>query len=161
MSPKLVNAKQERTARRHALAAVPVLRDRAKDAARQIPRSANPAGPLSSRAKAVPARAKGRSDLEALAAQAAAAARMLKLLGNEHRLLILCFLVAHKEMRVGELVSAVGLSQSALSQHLAILRADGLVTFRRDAQTLYYRISDLRAARVLKLLKDIYCGDMT
>jgi DNA-binding transcriptional ArsR family regulator len=117
-----------------------------------MPRSA--AGPLA-------ARAKGRSDLEALAAQAAAAARMLKLLGNERRLLILCFLVAHKEMRVGELVSAVGLSQSALSQHLAILRADGLVTFRRESQALYYRISDLRAARVLKLLKDIYCGDMS
>lgn len=140
---------------------VPILRDRTKDAGRQMPKSANLAGPVASRANAAGARAKGRSDLEALAAQAAAAARMLKLLGNEHRLLILCFLVAHKEMKVGELVSAVGLSQSALSQHLAILRADGLVTFRREAQTLHYRIFDLRAARVLKLLKDIYCGDMT
>ena len=62
-------------------------------------------------------------------------------------------------MKVGDLVKAVGLSQSALSQHLARLRADGLVTFRRKSQTLYYRISDPRAARVLKTLKTIYCSE--
>ncbi len=95
-----------------------------------------------------------------LAAQAAAAARMLKLLGNENRLLILCSLAAQREMKVGDIVEAVGLSQSALSQHLALLRADGLVAFRRESQTLYYRISDPRAARLLKLLKDMYCGDL-
>lgn len=95
-----------------------------------------------------------------LATQAATAGRMLKLLGNENRLLILCALIAHGEMKVGDLVKAVGLSQSALSQHLALLRADGLVAFRREAQTLYYRVSDPRAARILKLLKDIYCGDL-
>ncbi len=95
-----------------------------------------------------------------LAAQAATAARMLKLLGNENRLLILCSLAAQGEMKVGDIVEAVGLSQSALSQHLALLRADGLVAFRRESQTLYYRISDPRAARLLKLLKDIYCGDL-
>jgi DNA-binding transcriptional ArsR family regulator len=105
--------------------------------------------------------AKAAAELEALTKQAGTAARMLKLLGNERRLLILCYLVAHGEMKVGELVDAVGLSQSALSQHLAVLREDGLVTFRRESQTLYYRISDTRAARILKLLKDIYCGDMT
>lgn len=86
---------------------------------------------------------------------------MLKLIGNERRLLILCFLVANGEMRAGDLTNAVGLSQSALSQHLAKLRADGLVAFRRQSQTLYYRISDPRAAQVLKSLKDIYCGDMS
>jgi len=95
-----------------------------------------------------------------LTEQAAAAARMLKLLGNEHRLLILCFLIAQGEMRVGDLVDAVGLSQSALSQHLALLREDGLVAFRRESQTLYYRVCDPRAARILKLLKDLYCGDL-
>jgi ArsR family transcriptional regulator, virulence genes transcriptional regulator len=95
-----------------------------------------------------------------LAAQAATAARMLKLLGNENRLLILCSLAARGEMKVGDIVEAVGLSQSALSQHLALLRADGLVAFRRESQTLYYRISDPRAARLLKLLKDMYCGDL-
>jgi ArsR family transcriptional regulator, virulence genes transcriptional regulator len=105
-------------------------------------------------------RSRGRSELEALAVQAAAAARMLKLLGNEHRLLILCFLAAHGEMKVGDLVEAIGLSQSALSQHLALLREDRLVSFRRESQTLYYRVCDDRAARILKLLKDIYCGDL-
>ena len=57
---------------------------------------------------------------------------MLKLLGNENRLLILCSLAARGEMKVGDIVEAVGLSQSALSQHLALLRADGLVAFRRE-----------------------------
>ena len=85
---------------------------------------------------------------------------MLKLLGNENRLLILCSLAVQGEMKVGDIVEAVGLSQSALSQHLALLRADGLVAFRRKSQTLYYRVSDPRAARILKLLKDIYCGDL-
>ena len=102
-------------------------------------------------------RVKLRAELEVLAEQAAAAARMLKLLGNEYRLLILCFLAAHGEMKVGDLVDAVGLSQSALSQHLALLREDGLVAYRRESQTLYYRVADPRAARILKLLKDIYC----
>jgi DNA-binding transcriptional ArsR family regulator len=99
-------------------------------------------------------------ELEQLAAQAASAARMLKLLGNEYRLLILCALAARGEMKVGELVDVVGLSQSALSQHLSLLREDGLVAFRREAQTLHYRVSDPRAARILKLLKDIYCGHL-
>lgn len=103
---------------------------------------------------------RGGSELEMLAAQAASAARMLKLLGNENRLLILCSLAVQGEMKVGDIVEAVGLSQSALSQHLALLRADGLVAFRRESQTLYYRVSDPRAARILKLLKDIYCGDL-
>jgi DNA-binding transcriptional ArsR family regulator len=106
-------------------------------------------------------RPKGGADLEALAAQAADAARMLKLLGNQGRLLMLCLLASRGEMTAGELVAMVGLSQSALSQHLARLRDDGLVTFRRESQTLHYRISDERAARILDLLKDIYCGDMT
>jgi DNA-binding transcriptional ArsR family regulator len=105
-------------------------------------------------------RARGRSEIEVLAEQAAAAARMLKLLGNEYRLLILCFLIARGEMKVGDLVDAVGLSQSALSQHLALLREDGLVAFRRASQTLYYRVSDPRAARILKLLKELYCGEL-
>jgi len=105
-------------------------------------------------------RAERRSELEALIEQASAAARMLKLLGNEYRLLILCFLIAQGEMKVGDLVEAVGLSQSALSQHLALLREDGLVAFRRQSQTLYYRVSDPRAAQILKLLKNLYCGTL-
>ena len=77
------------------------------------------------RAKTAPdRRAKLRAEIEALTEQAAAAARMLKLLGNEHRLLILCFLITQGEMKVGDLVEAVNLSQSALSQHLALLREE-------------------------------------
>jgi DNA-binding transcriptional ArsR family regulator len=96
--------------------------------------------------------------LKSLARQAGEASRLLKLLGNEKRLLILCFLAARGEMTVGELVEVAKLSQSALSQHLARLRADGLVTFRRTSQTLHYSIADRRALRVLHLLKEIYCG---
>ena len=60
-------------------------------------------------------------------------------------------------MSVGQLVEAVGLGQSALSQHLAKMREEGIVATRRDAQTVHYRIADKNAARVLALLKDIYC----
>ena len=98
--------------------------------------------------------------LKRLAKQAGDAAQLMKLLGNEKRLLVLCFLAARGEMTVGELVDVVKLSQSALSQHLGKLRADGLVAFRRTAQTLHYRVADKRALRVLQVLKEIYCGDV-
>jgi DNA-binding transcriptional ArsR family regulator len=95
--------------------------------------------------------------LEILEQRAAEAARMMRLLGHEKRLLVLCHLVAAGEMNVGELVAAVGLSQSALSQHLALLREDGLVTTRRDAQMILYRLADPRAAQILELLRTLYC----
>ncbi len=95
-------------------------------------------------------------DIARFEAKAAAAARLLKALANEHRLMILCKL-AEGELSVGDLVAAIGLSQSALSQHLAKLRADRLVTTRRDAQTIYYRLTSADAARVLQVLADIYC----
>ncbi len=100
------------------------------------------------------------ASLKKLAKQAGEAAQLLKLLGHEKRLLVLCFLAARGEMTVGELVGVAKLSQSALSQHLAKLRADGLVEFRRASQTLHYRVVDRRALRVLQLLKEIYCGDL-
>ncbi len=100
------------------------------------------------------------ADLKRLAKQAGEAAQLLKLLGNEKRLLVLCFLAARGEMTVGELVAVAKLSQSALSQHLARLRADGLVTFRRSSQTLHYSVADRRTVRVLKVLKEIYCGNV-
>jgi ArsR family transcriptional regulator, virulence genes transcriptional regulator len=103
---------------------------------------------------------KNRTELDLLSAQAGTAARMLKLLANKNRLLILCNLIARGEMKVGDLVEAVGLSQSALSQHLALLRADKLITFRRESQTLYYRVSDPRAAQILMTLKKIYCDEL-
>jgi DNA-binding transcriptional ArsR family regulator len=100
------------------------------------------------------------TDLKKLTRQAGEAAQLLKLLGNEKRLLILCFLAARGEMTVGEIVGVVKLSQSALSQHLGKLRADGLVAFRRNSQTLHYRVADGRALQILKVLKQLYCNDL-
>ena len=96
-----------------------------------------------------------------LEAEAAHVASVLKLMANENRLLILCRLAIAGEMAVGELSETVGLSQSALSQHLAKLRAEGLVDFRRQSQTLFYRLADDQAARLLGALKDIYCPSIT
>ena len=95
--------------------------------------------------------------LAGLEANADEAARFLKVLANEQRLLILCHLVGNGEMTVNALADAVDLSQSALSQHLARLREDGLVKFRRDAQTLHYRVADPRAVQLLKTLKQVFC----
>jgi DNA-binding transcriptional ArsR family regulator len=95
--------------------------------------------------------------LAGLEANADEAARFLKLLANEQRLLILCHLVENGEMTVNALADTVSLSQSALSQHLARLREDGLVAFRREAQTLHYRVADPRAVRLLKTLKQVFC----
>jgi DNA-binding transcriptional ArsR family regulator len=100
------------------------------------------------------------ADFKKLTRQAGDAAQLLKLLGNEKRLLILCFLAARGEMTVGELVDVVKLSQSALSQHLSKLRAESLVAFRRTAQTLHYRVADRRALQMLQVLKQIYCGEL-
>jgi DNA-binding transcriptional ArsR family regulator len=72
-------------------------------------------------------------------------------------LLVLCELMATVEMSVNDLAHAVGLSQSALSQHLAKLRAEGLVSTRREAQSIYYRISkDQRTRRILTLLRQLF-----
>jgi len=97
------------------------------------------------------------TDLAALQEKAAEAARLLRLLANERRLLVLCHLVAEGEMTVGALAEAVGLSQPALSQHLALLREEGLVATRKAAQAVFYRLADPKAARVLALLRDLYC----
>lgn len=97
---------------------------------------------------------KGMAELERKAGEAAG---LLKLLANENRLLILCRLAIADELSVTALVEAGDLSQSALSQHLGKMRDDGLLATRRDAQTIYYRIADPNAARLLALLKDIYC----
>ena len=95
-------------------------------------------------------------DSAQLQASAAAAARLLRALANEHRLLILCHLV-EGEMSVGQLQAVIGLSQSALSQHLAVLREEGLVATRRESQTIRYRIDDPAALRVVETLADIFC----
>src|SRR3546814_5210411 len=71
----------------------------------------------------------------------------------------LCKLVEHGERTVGDLAGDVGLSQSALSQHLAKMRDEGLVAFRRESQTLWYRIADPRAETLLVTLYQLYCQE--
>ena len=86
------------------------------------------------------------------------AARLLKALANDRRLLVLCML-AEGERAVGELNTMLDLSQSALSQHLAVLREEGLVTTRREAQTIHYRILSAEAVAVMETLHGLYCGE--
>jgi DNA-binding transcriptional ArsR family regulator len=97
---------------------------------------------------------KSISELEVSAAEAAG---VLKSLSNEKRLMILCKLLEEGEMSVLPIAEAVGLGQSSLSQHLARMRAEKIVDFRRDGQTLYYRIADPKVAQLLKSLKAIFC----
>lgn len=96
-------------------------------------------------------------DLERMRSHAGEATRLLKALGNGNRLMILC-LLAEEERSVGQLNERLDLSQPALSQHLAVLREEGLVATRRDAQTIYYALAQGPAAEVIQLLHDIYCG---
>jgi DNA-binding transcriptional ArsR family regulator len=97
------------------------------------------------------------SDLADFTARAGQVADLLKALGNRARLMVLCKLLERGELRVGELAGEVGLSQSALSQHLARMREEGLVIFRRDGQTLFYRIADPRCEALLATLHRLYC----
>ncbi len=95
-------------------------------------------------------------DLAMFEASANRAATLLRLLGNERRLMILCQL-ADGELSVGQLQPGVGLSQSALSQHLALLREEGIVATRREGQTIHYRIADPAALRVIATLAELFC----
>lgn len=94
------------------------------------------------------------------ARQASEAAALLRALSNESRLLVLCHLTESGELSVGELVERVGLSQSALSQHLAKLRDEGLVATRKEAQTVFYRVCDPKADQLLALLHDLFCPEL-
>lgn len=85
------------------------------------------------------------------------ASNLLKAMSNERRLLILCHL-SRGERSVGDLCELIGVSQSALSQHLAKLRHDDLVTTRREAQTIYYSLKGETAQRILDALYDLYCA---
>ena len=95
-------------------------------------------------------------DITDFEASAAAAAKLLRALGSERRLMILCQLT-EGERTVGDLQSLVGLSQSALSQHLAVLREEGVVATRREGQTIWYRISDPASIKVVATLAEIFC----
>jgi ArsR family transcriptional regulator len=103
----------------------------------------------------VPTKAFNPHSMEKAATEVAA---VLRALGNQRRLLILCKLVEWREANVNSLADAVGLSQSALSQHLARMREEGLVAYRRESQTLWYRIADARVETLLATLYSLYCG---
>ncbi len=102
--------------------------------------------------------APGPAGLAGLQASAGTAARLMKMLGSEHRLALLCKL-GEGEVSAGELAEHAGLAQSAASQHLSKLKDVGLVATRRDAQTIYYRLTDQAALRVIGLLCDIFGND--
>lgn len=90
-------------------------------------------------------------------AAAERASELLKSLANRHRLLIVCQLI-EGERSVGELAEFLGIRDSTVSQHLALLRKDGVVTARREAQTIWYSISSSPAREVLRTLYRVYCG---
>jgi DNA-binding transcriptional ArsR family regulator len=96
-------------------------------------------------------------DLATFEASAAQVAQLLRALANQRRLMILCKLVEWGEASVNALAEAVGLGQSALSQHLARMREEGIVAFRREGQTLWYRIADPRTELLLGHLQRLYC----
>jgi len=98
-------------------------------------------------------------DLATFEAHAGAVAALLGALGNRRRLMVMCKLAQHGELTVNALAAEVGLSQSALSQHLAKMRAEGLVAFRRESQALWYRIADPRCEKLLETLYELYCKD--
>lgn len=92
-----------------------------------------------------------------ISSQAEQAELFLKAMANRHRLMILCEL--HKgERSVGTIQEAIGLSQSALSQHLARLREDNLVKTRRESQTIFYSLAGTQAERMIGLLYELFCA---
>lgn len=94
-------------------------------------------------------------DVKTVEQNAASAVKILKALSNERRLMIVCALYKG-EKSVGALEGVIGLSQSALSQHLARLRRDGIVKTRRDAQTIYYSLKSLETEEILSCLQGLY-----
>ena len=95
--------------------------------------------------------------LDEMHEHATEAAQLMKALGNEQRLLVLCNLL-ERPLSVGELNERVQLSQSALSQHLALLREQGMVETRREAQSIYYSLPPGPVTRVMALLQEIFCS---
>ncbi len=96
-------------------------------------------------------------NIDDLKENAQRASELLKAMSNEKRLMILCFLT-EGEKSVGQMERLVGLSQSALSQHLARLRRDGLVKTRRASQTIYYSLAGGEASAIMATLHSLYCG---
>ncbi len=100
-------------------------------------------------------------DIAGVDKRATLAVALLKAVANESRLIILSVLNNQGEKSVGELEQIVGLSQSALSQHLARLRKDGLVQTRREAQTIYYSLANENVKVVLDCLKKLFCAEQS
>lgn len=96
-------------------------------------------------------------DLQEFEAKASEVAAVLKAVANERRLMLLCKLLELGEANVGALADAIGLSQSALSQHLTVLKDQGIVDYRRESQTLWYRICDPRIVALFSTLQGLFC----
>lgn len=97
-------------------------------------------------------------DPRKMANAAQKASDLMKTLGHKDRLMVLCHLTSG-EKSVGELASLLGIPQSPLSQHLARMRKESLVTTRREAQTIYYSITSGEAERIVSLMHELYCSD--
>ncbi len=96
--------------------------------------------------------------MEEMKQKAKELAALLKVLSNENRLLILCELGA-KPMSVSELLEILDITQSGISQHLAILKANKILDYEKKAQTIVYSIKDERILKIMQTLKDTYCGN--
>lgn len=113
---------------------------------------------ISSSRKRTSRQAPAATDFSALRDNAGQAARLLRALSNENRLMLLCLLF-EGEKTVSELNESLPLSQSALSQHLAVLREEGLVRTRRDGHNIHYGLASPAALRVIETLHAVYCPD--
>lgn len=95
---------------------------------------------------------------EQMASAAAQASELMRTLGHKDRLMILCHLISG-EKSVGELAGLLEIPQSPLSQHLARMRKENLVTTRREAQSIYYSIASNEASRMVELMHELYCSE--
>ena len=95
--------------------------------------------------------------LKQFESQAVEVAQILRALANERRLMIVCLLVELGESKVSTLADEVGLTQSALSQHLAKMRGEKLLAARRDGQSIWYRIADPRIEKLFAVMHELFC----
>jgi ArsR family transcriptional regulator, virulence genes transcriptional regulator len=98
--------------------------------------------------------------LRELEEKAGEAEHLLGLLANRRRLIILCALMQNGEMSVGDILARLDLTQSALSQHLALMREADIVVTRRESTTIFYSIRDERISKLIGAIKSILCPDM-
>jgi|SRR5690554_2268121 DNA-binding transcriptional ArsR family regulator len=103
--------------------------------------------------------AKAGINLQSMRAHAGEATAMLKLLGNEDRLMLLCQ-IALQERTVSELETLTGINQPTLSQQLGILRRKGLVSTRRDGKYIWYQLADERALKLMQVVYQLFCGSI-